>query len=406
MSKKTLPILLGAILLIITNILMLNAFRNDYSLKIITEKNTYAEKFAEKNKIQTEILSDSNKDKYLTKIEEFKYIENSSSVIITAYLGESKEIVIPEYISSKKVTTVAKDTFKNTKVTKVYITKNIVSYEDTTNLEIICYNSPYCKTLKEDQKLNVTEKETLDNIDFTYHENEYEYNIISNNVELTKYKGTNKDIIIPTSINGLKVTKVSFILEKYNSVYIPSTVSEIINNSLYNESLIFAVILNVISFLIFTFVILVILKKDKVYDQLPTYIISFIYLLLSYFISYKYNASKDTLKVLSIIISLIYITLAYLLRKAHINTIKTNEKLSSKTFVDKALEIVNDLSLSEEETKKLIEVIKYSDPISTSETKELEEEILTKLKDLKTKDDISEVEKQIKKRNNLCKKGK
>lgn len=95
------------------------------------------------------------------------------------------------------------------------------------------------------------------------------------------------------------------------------------------------------------------------------------------------------------------------------------EKIEEETKIKKAFKeelstkIFNISFSFEDESKKdlekLIEDIKYSDPISNSATKDIEEKILlkaNKLEDKKEKELIKEISVLLKQRNELCKKGK
>ena len=60
------------------------------------------------------------------------------------------------------------------------------------------------------------------------------------------------------------------------------------------------------------------------------------------------------------------------------------------------LDIVEDLKIDKNKIKDLIEDIKYSDPISNINAKDIEQEIISKLKELDNSKDIEDDIKELK----------
>lgn len=411
MKKKISFIIISLCALIISCAFLLGNYKKESNVKFITENNSYSYNYAKNNDIEIETVSDSNKNNYILNIVEFTYTTSSEGIIITKYNGINDSIVIPNMINNTKVYKIKANTFKDTLVKKVYIGSNITDYEETSNIELICYKNNYCDTLKENKDLNITTYNELNNINFDYVENNYEYNIHDKNIELTKYNGENKDLIIPSTINGYKVTTISFSLENYDSVYIPNEVNKILNNNFKYDNYIFMTLLiNIVSFIVVLLVILLIIDNDNIIYQMPNYILSMIYLIIQFILSDKYKDIPKYLCIYSIILFVIYITIIILLKFSKIKIKDNDIKIKNNNYVNDVMDILDNLNIDNYYLKELIEDIKYSDPISNIKTFTLEQEIIDKIKKLdKSKDienDIKEIREILRKRNNICKRTK
>lgn len=411
MKKKIIPLIIGLCALIIVNFCLLGNYKKTSDIKFIVEPDSYSDKYARNNDLEVEYVSDSNRSNYIINITEFAYTTNDEGITITKYNGIDDTVVIPNKINGIEVIGVKKDVFKNTQVKKVYIGSNITKYEDTNKIEIICYNNNYCDALKENKDLNVNIIDELDNINFDYIVNEFEYNIHEKEIELTKYNGNSKNLIIPSTINGYKVTSISFSLENIDSIYFSKDIKGILNNNFkYDNNVFMAILLNIISYLICALVIILILNKDEIFYQMPTYVISILYLGLQFVFSNKYIDIPRLLCMYCIILSVLYITFAILLRYGQKKIKETDNKIKKYNYVNDLLDIIEDLKIDKNKIKDLIEDIKYSDPISNINTKNIEQEIVSKLKELDNskdiEDDIKKLKEMLIKRNNICKRNK
>ena len=171
-----------------------------------------------------------------------------------------------------------------------------------------------------------------------------------------------------------------------------------------------AILLNIISYLICALVIILILNKDEIFYQMPTYVISILYLGLQFVFSNKYIDIPRLLCMYCIILSVLYITFAILLRYGQKKIKETDNKIKKYNYVNDLLDIIEDLKIDKNKIKDLIEDIKYSDPISNINTKNIEQEIVSKLKELDNskdiEDDIKKLKEMLIKRNNICKRNK
>ena len=102
----------------------------------------------------------------------------------------------------------------------------------------------------------------------------------------------------------------------------------------------------------------------------------------------------------SILVTIIYIVLflfIYSFQK-RLNTYDKQIK-DSKTFINEALSLAK-----KTEDQELIDLILYSDAISTDKTVELEEKIIEKLKS--EEKNLNEIKELMEERNDICKKTK
>ena len=111
------------------------------------------------------------------------------------------------------------------------------------------------------------------------------------------------------------------------------------------------------------------------------------------------------LLILSIIITIIYLILYIPIYFAKSKLKEYDTKIqNTDNFINNALELAKEINDPE-----LIETIKYSDPITNSQTKEIEEEIINILNDVIKNKETKNNEKivnLIKERNDICKKTK
>lgn len=132
------------------------------------------------------------------------------------------------------------------------------------------------------------------------------------------------------------------------------------------------------------------------------YVLSFIYLLALNVVAYL---NINNLLILSIIITIIYLILYIPIYFAKSKLKEYDTKIqNTDNFINKALELAKEINDPE-----LIETIKYSDPITNSQTKEIEEEIINILNDVIKNKETKNNEKivnLIKERNDICKKTK
>ena len=121
-----------------------------------------------------------------------------------------------------------------------------------------------------DTELQVTHPEDIyyieeDKVDFNKNADKFEYSIQSDGtISLNEYKGKNSILVIPSEINGKKISVVNF-SGKFRQIKVPSTVKAITGNleltDEINESIVTAVAVFVVTLLVYITVLLASTKK-------------------------------------------------------------------------------------------------------------------------------------------------
>lgn len=419
MKKK---IIFIAISFVITLALIFSLTNEKYygDIKIKFSNNDYVLEYAKKNGIDYEKIADSEKDKYTKNIESFSYNKVNDTLEITEYKGISETLVIPYEYDGVKVTSIS-DSFKNDKVKNIYISDNItyLPVENFKNITINCYRGKYCEELKNNNELNVNILNDSEVVDFNYIEFPFEYNVKDGNIELTHYKGSGGALIIPETVNGMKVTSVSFDCSHNKEVYLPDTINNISDNFIIpwnHNNYINCVISAVVAFVLTTIVILIV--KDRTPEEIAVstliYVLTFIFLGITFYVNYNNNHSHafgSGIQTYTIFSNLIYFTAVVTIM--FIN--KRNKKLDTNTknktkFIDEMIFKINNISkLNSEYKNKLIDKLKYSDPVSNEIVKDIEDNIsslISKLNDKSSNEEIDNIIKLIENRNDIIKRNK
>lgn len=396
--KKSLYI----IVILITICFMTKTYNDNnkmYDLKIKSYNNSYVESFAKKNKYNYENLSDSEFQKlnqeYSLYVEIFDYNE-TSTIEITGYKGITKNLIIPNTINGKKVTSIKS---LNNNVKTITISKNItnIDLENIKNIEIKCYQNDYCNSLLENKELKVEQLNDSTQTNFKNTNIDFEYNIKNNEIEVTSLNG--EYLIIPETINGMKITTISLNIPNMpTSIYLPSNIEKIngissnINNELYTS-----LTVQIITLLVALIILFVLNnKKNQTIYITSIYMLNIIYLLVMNFIAYNKPLNLISL---SIIITLIYLIITISVLKVQKRISKYDEKIKDiNDFKNEALKLALKTNNNE-----LIETIKYMDPVSNDKTKNIEEEILNDLKNINDENQYSKIVSKIKERNEICK---
>lgn len=394
--KKFIISFIGFIALISTGLLVY--FKTPTSdLTIYTSKNSYASKYAKIRGLSVNEVAESDLSKYLISIEEFKYNIINDGIEITEYLGISKRLVIPRTIDGYTVKKINKSLFNNNFIETIVISDSVENVSISGDVKVECLKSTYCETLVNDKNINAVMLYDSDNVDFYDYTGFVSYNLKNDEIEVT-----HSNNIIPSTINGYKVTKLNIDLSEEKAVYIPDTVT-CINIKNINKTLLYISIGMLISYVIYLIMVLTNSNKNinEVTKNTSLYIISFIYMIVMGFISYNYN---DFYIGYVIICSLVYILISIALKMNKKTSIVYEEKIKQTgKFISDSLQILD--KVDSEDKYKLKELIRYSDPVSIKEVEEIEKEIQDKLNNL-NKDTINLVKELIKERNNIIKDNK
>lgn len=419
MKKKTIFI---AISFIITLALIFSLTNEKYygDIKIKFSNNDYVLEYAKKNGIDYEKIADSEKDKYTKNIESFSYNKVNDTLEITEYKGISETLVIPYEYDGVKVTSIS-DSFKNDKVKNIYISDNItyLPVENFKNITINCYRGKYCEELKNNNELNVNILNDSEVVDFNYIEFPFEYNVKDGNVELTHYKGSGGALIIPETVNGMKVTSVSFDCSYNKEVYLPDTINKISDNFITpwnHNNYINCVISAIVAFVLTTIVILIV--KDRTPEEIavstPIYVWTLVFLGITFYANYNSNHSYSfgsSIQTYAIFSNLMYLIVVVTIMFTNKRNKKLDTNIKNKTkFIDEMIFKINNISkLNSEYKNKLIDKLKYSDPVSNEIVKDIEDNInmlISKLNDKSSNEEIDNIIKLIENRNDIIKRNK
>ena len=217
----------------------------------------------------------------------------------------------------------------------------------------------------------------------------------------------------------MKVTSVSFDCSHNKEVYLPDTINNISDNFITpwnHNNYINCVISAVVAFVLTTIVILIV--KDRTPEEIaistPIYVLTFIFLGITFYANYNNNHSHtfgSGIQTYTIFSNLIYFTAVVTIM--FIN--KRNKKLDTNTknktkFIDEMIFKINNISkLNSEYKNKLIDKLKYSDPVSNEMVKDIEDNInmlISKLNDKSSIEEIDNIIKLIENRNDIIKRNK
>ncbi len=412
--KKIIPVIIILISAIFLTLTYLNKPFNNNSIKLTSHNNQNAQNYAKKNDFNYQNISDSELNE-LKSNDNFTYNIKNNQIEVTGYKGSEKQIIIPETIENLPVTTISMSLDKAP--SEIYIPSSVITINQIIDENIISINNSSIKlTSHNNQNVqNYAEKNNFNYQNISDSElnelksnDNFTYNIKNNQIEVTGYKGSEKQIIIPETIENLPVTTISMNLDKVPSkIYIPSsviTINQIIDENI-NNNFYLTIIIELIA-LIITLLVISILNKKKNQDKTVyitfLYILSIIYLFAINIYAYLNINNLLTITIITTIIYFILFLPLYLVK----NRLKEYDKKVNNTqiFIEEALNIAKKIN-----NQDLIETLKFSDPVSSEFTKESEKTILEKLNETaKTKDDenINEIINLIIERNNICKKTK
>ena len=412
--KKIIPVIIILISAIFLTLTYLNKPFNNNSIKLTSHNNQNAQNYAEKNNFNYQNISDSELNE-LKSNDNFTYNIKNNQIEVTGYKGSEKQIIIPETIENLPVTTISMNLDKMP--SEIYIPSSVITINQIIDENIKSINNSSIKlTSHNNQNVqNYAEKNNFNYQNISDSElnelksnDNFTYNIKNNQIEVTGYKGSEKQIIIPETIENLPVTTISMNLDKMPSeIYIPSsviTINQIIDENI-NNNFYLAIIIELVA-LIITLLIILILNKKKNQDKTVyitfLYILSIIYLFAINMYAYLNINNLLTITIVTTIIYFILFLPLYFVK----NRLKEYDKKVNniQNFIEEALNIAKKIN-----NQDLIEALKFSDPVSSEFTKESEKTILEKLnKTVKTKDDesINEIINLIIERNNICKKTK
>lgn len=210
----------------------------------------------------------------------------------------------------------------------ILITRNsaLNEYFKNDNLKIIPDSETSKYEIEERDKKTTEElnKDKDDNSKKNYEKTNFMYNMNNEEIEIVGYKGNNKNIIIPTKIDGYNVTKIN--LSQFNdikSIFIPNTVNNIEGQFEYkNADKTNLIIINsivILTFVIYTIVIGTLSNKnlEENFYNSSIYIFSILYLIISFVLCFNnrmIGVPLEPFYVIFGVVSLIYVLLVISMR--------------------------------------------------------------------------------------------
>ncbi len=430
---------------------------------------SYGEEYANKNKLNIVELADSEKSYFDQRYETFDYSVENGSIVVEGYTGASSDLVIPAAINGATVTAIGKEfTSTISQVKNLFIPPTVTEIQADVDESIIihCYeDTPVYKKYQSDKEAKEkeaeagtenTEQESVeqaeeteedkawnydvmhdsDFVDFSLGDNPFAYNLDGATIEITRYTGDEDLIVIPSYINGYPVTKVSMnLLGSANGIVIPETVTSITGTSskllytpLFAIELLFSLIAIVLSLLTVNVLLPRYRKDNTEYLLTGSQMVSVVLYVLAqigFAIAAIYYISITPL--LALVISLVILAVFVLfifsagIGRQHVKEVarRNIEKTSRMDAIKLAVRGMDE-SISDPELKKkvirLVEEIRYSDPVSRQDLDGIESDLEKAIDDVKAaiaKGDSKAIARMIdttmnmiKERNSMCKEGK
>ena len=235
MRTKKLIIAIASIVFIVYVGVLFLVFDASNSANILCYKGSNAEKYAKENNVNYNVFADSDAYLGILNLENFEYNFAGQKCTIIKYSGESEKIAIPEDIEGHTVVEVAETAFDEcSKLTRIYLPKTVTEFAPNKldNKTVYCYkDSPIYDKLKDNQDKTFDLQTIADSyyVDFYSADIPFSYNTLSSGIEIINYKARQRTVIIPESIDGKPVTKLSIdvLSDGIETVVIPESVLEI-----------------------------------------------------------------------------------------------------------------------------------------------------------------------------------
>ncbi len=375
------------------------------AIPVATVPGSYAEKFAKDNMLHQINVPDSEKKFFDFRYENFDYnTTDQDTLSIENYSGKSKDLMIPGFINGKMVTAIGEHFFDNLDIDSIYLPETIVEILAEPNDKITVYckkDCPFYSLNKdsEDWKIETVYDSEFYNplcadIPFMYNDN-------GSSIELVEYTGDDKNIVIPSHIDGKPVTTVSFnLLGRYDMVVFPDTVNEItgkVSAWVFSRVLVVEVLFTIIAFVLVIIAVNVVLPRysKSIREYMlsgPQMIVSIAYLIIQIYLSFRYiylrPISAGMAFIISFILLIAYLTFVFAMNRGREHSIKVTEKVAEETSSIRNLQSISrglTDGIKDPETKKavsrVVDEIRYTQ--AKSKDKEIELIVMDELYNLK-----------------------
>ncbi|MDY6059328.1 MAG: hypothetical protein SPI76_03170 [Candidatus Fimenecus sp.] len=355
---------------------------------ISTKSDAY--KDAKDNKSKVDFSSNTDHSKMAASLDEdFDYNENGQ---ILEYRGTDQTVVIPEEINGTKIISVNEKAFDKAKDTKtIYLPETMIAFwpETLDGVKVYAPSDAPINNIYADKKFDYVTYADSYYVNFYSANIPYSYDDISNDeVRVNSYNGEDKNIIIPETIDGKKVTAIS--VDAFGvgaeSILIPGTVDKIetkLYTAKYDAAFYIGLVTALLGFALATVAVLKLKldeSKEKNFLRLTVLRLSYTISVMSVILAVAYMFVLPRFVTTPVWLGGVFSVLVVAF--GVIALIKTNtatelvekvgKEVKEKTFFIKSLTVDADVLVSKaqsEETKtvakKVYEAVRYSDPMSS-----------------------------------------
>lgn len=377
-------------------------------ISVATMPGSYASEFAEKHRLNHVDLAETQQAYFDQRYEEFEYSESSYGLCLEEYKGVSQELVIPASINGKTVTALGEEFFANSPMLEdVYLSDHIFIIYGEVDDDVTLYCSKDSVIYEDNQpvedddekaKAELWDVESVYDstfINFALGDIPFEYNKSKSlEIELVAYTGSEDVLVIPSYINGMPVTTISFdLLGKFDLVVLPDTVTEIngeVSRVIFSDAFAVQLVMTLLAYVVIMLSVNVILprmnKAQEMHLSMPQLVLSFVYIvgqvLFSILAIYLNIIPASLSFAISLIWMVLYVVLFFVSGTGRSHAIKIEEKVEQKTSWMKEFKLycadladgVNDPALKKQ-LNRLVENIRYSDPSSNEQLSGIESQL-------------------------------
>jgi hypothetical protein len=408
---------------------------------VAVEEDSYAKQYAEEKHLNMVALSDSEKVYFDQRYETFEFNTEGNLITLESYNGSSTDLVIPMTIANKKVIALSENFMSSlSSVKNLYISSAVerIEGDPVTNINIYCSDDNEFYTENKEKGWNFVTVYDSTFVNYNLGDLPYEFNVKDNNIEITKYVGNDKMlIVIPSYINGMPVTDISMnLLGTAEVIVIPSTVTSITgisSKAIYSPIFAIELVFTILAFLISLILINVFLpryKKNRMEEYLLTgnqIIAVILYVLVQtgfcIYTIYFASISSYLALIISLVILIVFVSIVMMAGcgREHVkevtarNVEKTARMKSIKLSAKGLSEGIEDADLKKY-LQRVEEEIRFSDSVTSSALDEIESDIEKAISDLKKsiqdnkpeeiKMKADELMNMVQERNYRCKEGK
>ena len=403
---------------------------------VATVKGSYANEFAKEKKLPEVEMTESEQHLFDLRYETFTYNEYEDGIMLESYNGISEILIVPAYIDDEKVVAIGEKFFENSETVKeIYLPTSVEEIVAEPNEAVTIFCNDNMKYYQENPETEWAMELVADSefVNFSLGDIPFAYEKTENGVEIVRYYGNESSIIIPSYIDGVAVTSVSMdMLGEYELVVFPETVKSItgeVSRTLFTLMFAIEFAFTVVAFAIAFIVINVIMGRMKDNKEMlltgPQYVLTYLFVLIQtvfgIFCIYKNIVSTYIALAVSAVLLILYLLYMFGSKVGRTHAVEVQEKRNIATAFMKNLKVtcahLSD-DIEDADVKKcvdrLVEDIKYSDPMSNEELEDIEKALEKAIEELKSvlsngsPDEIkvkcAEVQKVLRTRNELCKK--